>query len=107
MAAAGTAAGTADEGNCAGADDDDGPDTGSDEAEVAKVPGVCVEPAILLDSDVSVFWPLVAAMPTETPTATVRVPAAMRAGRFHFRGLLAGDWSLMTFSLPGAGTFRV
>jgi hypothetical protein len=28
-------------------------------------------------------------------------------GRFHFRGPLAGDWSLMTLSLPGAGRFRV
>lgn len=31
----------------------------------------------------------------------------MRAGRFHFRGVPAGVWSPMTFSLPGAGKFRV
>jgi hypothetical protein len=86
-----------DEGNC----EDAGPDEGTEAV------GAFVESATLLDSDASFLWPLVAARATETPTATVSVPATMRAGRLSFRGVFAGGWSLMTFSLPGAGRFRV
>jgi hypothetical protein len=71
-----------------------------------------------LDSDARLLWPLAASTPMATATATVRVPAVMRTARFRFRRPLAvgrssnrrwgrsGGWSLMTFSLPGAGRFR-
>jgi hypothetical protein len=38
-----------------------------------------------LDSDALVLCPLAASIPTETATATVRVPAVMRTARFRFR----------------------